>query len=321
MRLLAVSYFLDGLSRTDISTTLKVARSSVNRWVTAYLSKGLSGLDSVSPKGRPSMLSPKQLSQLAQYVENQSCSAEGGRLMGQDFCTFIKKEFDIDYHRDHVYKILKKLGYSWITSRSKHPKQSQSVQDVFKKFQMETILNIPFNISLDKVDVWFQDEARFGQQNTTTRLWAKTGSRPRAVRQQQFEYAYMFGAVCPSTGATEALISPVMNKDVMKKHLEQISQATPEGRYAVVVMDGAGWHAEDTFEDLKNLAMIKLPPYSPELNPIEQVWQWLRQNCLANRCFNGYENIVDECSHAWNIFRSDIKRVMSLCNRDWINLI
>ena len=87
---------------------------------------------------------------------------------------------------------------------------------------METILNIPFNISLDKVDVWFQDEARFGQQNTTTRLWAKTGSRPRAVRQQQFEYAYMFGAVCPSTGATEALISPVMNKDVMKKHLEQI---------------------------------------------------------------------------------------------------
>jgi hypothetical protein len=64
---------------------------------------------------------------------------------------------------------------------------------------METILNIPFNISLDKVDVWFQDEARFGQQNTTTKLWAKTDTRPRAVRQQQFEYAYMFGAVCPST--------------------------------------------------------------------------------------------------------------------------
>jgi hypothetical protein len=84
---------------------------------------------------------------------------------------------------------------------------------------METILNIPFNISLDKVDVWLQDEARFGQQNTTTRLWAKAGSRPRAVRQQQFEYAYMFGAFCPSTGATEALISSVMNKDVMKKHL------------------------------------------------------------------------------------------------------
>ena len=66
IRLLIVSYFLDGLSRTDISTTLKVARSSVNRWVTAYLTKGLSGLDSVRPKGRPSMLSPKQLSQLAQ---------------------------------------------------------------------------------------------------------------------------------------------------------------------------------------------------------------------------------------------------------------
>jgi hypothetical protein len=61
-------------------------------------------------------------------------------------------------------------------------------------------------VRLENVDVWFQDEARIGQQNTTTRLWAKTGSRPRAVKQQQFEYAHLFGAVCPATGATEALI-------------------------------------------------------------------------------------------------------------------
>ena len=189
-----------------------------------------------------------------------------------------------------------------------------------KRFKLETILHTPFNISSDKVDVWFQDEARFGQQNTTTRLWAKTGSRPRAVKQQQFEYAYLFGAVCPATGATEALITPWVNKDAMKAHLKQISQATPDGRHAVVIMDGAGWHTEDTFNELKNITMIKLPPYSPELNPIEQVWQWLRQNCLANRCFTGYENIVDECTKAWNTFRGDVKRVTPICDRDWINL-
>jgi transposase len=115
MRLLAVSYFLDSLSRTDISTTL----SSVNRCVTAYLTKGSSGLDSVRPKGSSLMLSPKQLSQLALYVENYSCATECSRLMGQDFCTFIKEGFDINYHRNHVYKVLKKLGYSWIISRQK----------------------------------------------------------------------------------------------------------------------------------------------------------------------------------------------------------
>ncbi|WP_404852052.1 transposase [Colwellia sp. MB3u-4] len=67
---------------------------------------------------------------------------------------------------------------------------------LLKKFEMEMIRTIPWNVSLKNVDVWFQDEARFGQQNTTTRLWAKKGTRPRAVKQQQFEYAYLFGAVC-----------------------------------------------------------------------------------------------------------------------------
>ncbi|MBU2924259.1 hypothetical protein KO509_05855 [Colwellia sp. C2M11] len=76
---------------------------------------------------------------------------------------------------------------------------------------METILHIPWKTQLDKVDVWFQDEARFGQQNTTTRVWATKGTRPRVVRQQQFEYAYLFGAICPATGATEAIISPPSN--------------------------------------------------------------------------------------------------------------
>ena len=91
MRLLAVSYFLDGLSRTDISTILKVARSSVNRWVTAYLTKGLSGLDSVSPKGRPSMLSPKQLSQLAQYVKISVAQRREFDLWDKIFVPLLKK--------------------------------------------------------------------------------------------------------------------------------------------------------------------------------------------------------------------------------------
>lgn len=71
-------------------------------------------------------------------------------------------------------------------------------------------------------------------------------------------------------------------------------------------------------ERFDNLSIIKLPPYSPELNPIEQVWQWLRKNELANRCFNGYEDNVDECSRAWNIFISNASRVIKLCSRDWI---
>ena len=171
-------------------------------------------------------------------------------------------------------------------------------------------------MALDRVDIWFQDEARFGQQNTTARLWARKGSRPRAVRQQQFEYAHFFGAVCPQTGETEALIVPYLSKDIMRQHLSQIADRTKPGRHTVVVMDGAGWHTADIAEEFTNLSIIKLPPYSPELNPIEQVRSRLRQHHLANRSFGGYEDIVDACSWAWNSFISDTKRVMSLCREN-----
>ena len=105
----------------------------------------------------------------------------------------------------------------------------------------------------------------------------------------------------------------------MKLHLQQVSKATPKGRHAVVVMDGAGWHTQELADELDNLSLIKIPPYSPELNPIEQVWQWLRQNELANRCFKGYDDIVNSCSDAWNNFVACRERVKKLCSREWIN--
>tara|TARA_R110001583_G_scaffold195325_1_gene371705 strand:+ start:817 stop:1059 length:243 start_codon:yes stop_codon:yes gene_type:complete len=79
---------------------------------------------------------------------------------------------------------------------------------------IESIIKIPGHVGLDKVDVWFQDEARFGQQNTTTRVWAQKVSRPRVIRQQQFISTHIYGAVCPSTGQTEALISPILYHSV-----------------------------------------------------------------------------------------------------------
>lgn len=106
----------------------------------------------------------------------------------------------------------------------------------------------------------------------------------------------------------------------MKEHLKLISQRTASDRHAVIVADGAAWHQEYLTDEFDNITIIKLPPYSPELNPIEQVWQWLRQNELANRCFNGYEDIVNQCSRAWNSFISDTHRVKKMCSRDWIKV-
>ncbi|MGM6320265.1 IS630 family transposase [Vibrio parahaemolyticus] len=191
---------------------------------------------------------------------------------------------------------------------------------ILKKLQDETILKIPGHVALKHVDIWFQDEARFGQQNTTTRLWAERGTRPRAVKQQQFEYAYLFGSVCPQKGIGEAIVVPWVNKDLMIEHLKQISAVTEKGRHAVIIMDGAGWHTEDIANGFQNISVIKLPPYSPELNPIEQVWSWMRQHYLANQSFADYEDIVSKVCRAWNRFLACSNRVTKMCSREWADL-
>lgn len=141
------------------------------------------------------------------------------------------------------------------------------------------------------------------------------------VKQQQFEYVYLFGSVCPARGIGEAIVVPWVNKDIMVNHLEQISKATEKGRHAVVIMDGASWHADDIASELNNISVIKLPPYSPELNPIGQVWSWLRQHYLANQSFTDYKDFVSKVCSAWNDFLECKDRVKKMCGRDWINLI
>lgn len=101
---------------------------------------------------------------------------------------------------------------------------------------------VPEEISLEQVQVWFQDETRIGQQGSLSRLWAQKGTHPRVVRQQQFMYQYIFGAVCPEAQTAAAIIAPTANGEVMQLHLEEISLHIPTGKHGVIVMDRAGWH-------------------------------------------------------------------------------
>ena len=153
-----------------------------------------------------------------------------------------------------------------------------------------------------------------------TRTWALKGTRPRLARQQQFEYAYIFGAVCPAKNQAVGLVLPVVNTCAMLAHLKQISDQIPKGRHAVLVLDQAAWHTTCKIRQYDNITLLCLPAASPELNPVEQIWQVLRDNWLANRCYDGYEAIVDACCEAWNWFVDMPNRVQQLCSRSWANV-
>lgn len=165
--------------------------------------------------------------------------------------------------------------------------------------------------------MWFQDEARVGQRGTLSRIWAKKGTRPRIIRQQQYNNAYIFGAVCPQRNEAASLVLPNANTESMKLHLDEISKNIKQGRHAIMIMDRASWHTTNSIPRYHNITLIHLPPYSPELNPVEQIWRSLRNDSLANRCFLGYNQIVHECCEAWNKFISMPGRIKELCSRKW----
>jgi transposase len=169
------------------------------------------------------------------------------------------------------------------------------------------------------IEVWFQDEARLGQKNGRTRLWARTGTRPRLPADQRYANAYLFGAICPRRGTGAALMLPAANAEAMQLHLDEISRHVARKAHAVVLMDRAGWHSTNRLKVPKNLTIILLPSRSPELNPVENVWQYLRQNWLSNRVFDTYEDILQAGCEAWNRLIDQPQTIVSIGMRDWAN--
>jgi DDE superfamily endonuclease len=168
-----------------------------------------------------------------------------------------------------------------------------------------------------RVELWFQDEARIGQKNSLTRMWGQTGSRPAAPKDLGFASAYVFGAVCPSEGKAAALIMPICNTLAMNHHLREISSQVAANAHAVVILDGAAWHSSQALVVPGNITLLVLPPYSPELNPVERIWHYLRSHWLANSVFPSLAHIIDACEIAWNRFANNHALVRSLCAVAW----
>lgn len=179
---------------------------------------------------------------------------------------------------------------------------------------------MPINIKLQDVEIYFQDETRIGQQGSTTRIWANKGTRPRVVRQKQFISTNIFGAICPKQDKSFALILPDKDTAAMELFLEDFSKTIPIGKHAVLVVDQAGWHKSLDLKIPKNISFVFLPPYSPELNPIEQLWRQLKHGWFANRCFENYEEIVGVSIQAWNAFTCLPGAIRKLCSRNWATL-
>ena len=167
------------------------------------------------------------------------------------------------------------------------------------------------------LEIWFADEARIGQKNKITRRWAKRGTRPSAPRDLRTASTYIFGAICPKQGKGAGLVLPRCTTQAMNEHLKEIAQAVAPGAHAVLLLDRAGWHVSRKLQVPPNITLVPLPAKAPELNPVENIWQYLRENWISNRIFTSYNDILDHCCEAWTKLVDQPWTIMSIGLRDW----
>ncbi len=165
-----------------------------------------------------------------------------------------------------------------------------------------------------------QDEGRFGRISRPRRCWAPPGVRPLSPAQVVREALYVFAAVAPSLGEICSLVLPSANTEMMNVFLKHVSQ-TFAAYFIVMQVDQAGWHHSKALIIPENIRLIKQPPYSPEVNPVEHVWDDIREKYFHNRVFSSLDLLTDTLCRALNTLADDHQRLRSMTNFPHLQIV
>ena len=299
-RLRIVILAAEGWTAPAIVMAVGLSRRICQRWVARYNEQGLEGLDDRRGQRSGVPLNGEQEAGLRQRIDAGPTPADSVcSLRGQDYQRILAEEFGIVRSLSSVYWLLHRLGYSYLKPRPRHRKSNPALVAEFKQQWPATLAQIRQQHPDRQLRIYFQDESRFGQQGTNTQVWAQTGSRPTAIRQTEYDYLWVIGAVCPETGHAEGLLSPQLNTKMINTFLKQFSLTIPAGEHAVMIWDGAGFHTAKSLDVPSNITLVQLPPYSPELNPIENLWHYLKSHYWSNRSYKNYDALEEAAMQAW----------------------
>ena len=160
--------------------------------------------------------------------------------------------------------------------------------------------------------VFFQDEARIGQKGRVCHRWYTKGQRPPGTADQRFTFAYLFAASEVETDNAFALILPEVHTNAMQVFLDRFAQTIPDTDHVALFLDRAGWHGANALKIPDCITLVPLPAYSPELNPVERIWEYLKERYLSHRLLDDYDAIVDAAEAAWQKLTAEAGRLTSL---------
>ena len=171
-----------------------------------------------------------------------------------------------------------------------------------------------------RIRLMFQDEARFGRMVRPKCCWAPAPLRPTVSNGYEREFVYVYGAVSPQEGNLDWFICREMNTVRMSEFLAKVSSAHPQ-EFIVMIVDGASSHKSKDLVVPENIRLLRLPPYAPELNPQEHIWDEIREKQFPNRVFDCLDAVIRQLEHGLPTLAASSSRLRGLTNWPWINSI
>ena len=314
-RLLAIKLASRGEhTAAEIAEIAGMARSQVFAFVKAVREGGLEAIWEKSRGGRP---------EGDRKGVDEEVSAEFGRkLAGHEFATlqdarrWLRQEHGLEVTYQRVWYWAKKLGGVLRVPRPSHSRKDPAAAEEFRgslEDKLESLGLAPGT----RAKVWVMDEARFGLHTMLRKLWSLRGSRPVVACQIKYEWDYLYGSLEVTGGEAHFCQISGVNLEWDRNYLEDLAASDP-GAVHVVVRDQAGFHLRDGDPRLPaNVRIIDLPPYSPELNPCEQLWDLIKDR-IGNRIFKTIEELREAMEPVLAEWWTDPQRVLSLVGRPWL---
>jgi len=296
-----------------IAESCGVGVTTVNRWIASYKD---GGLDAALKRGtdrnhRPHKANEEVLSYLEEGLEAQRWNT----LV--EATAELERRFERRFDYKTVWTWAKKCAGVLRVPRPVHEKRDPAKAEAFKRHFFGILKNVP--VKGDKpVKIWFADESRYGLLPNLRRAWTKKGQRPHKRWKSEYKWSYCYGAIDPVEGKTVFLQTPTVNLDWTEAFLIQIKEQYPEYEH-IVVWDGAGFHPKDSYHEQvpPGMHIVMLPPYSPELNPIEKLWD-LIQDHTANKLWPTIERLDQVVALHLKDWWEDPGRVIRLFGNGWI---
>jgi len=314
-RLLAIKLVARGEhTSAQIADLCGVARGRLFEWLKTVRSEGL---DALLDYGKPG---PREGTRRG--LSEPVASALDAKLAAGEFVSavaaqrWLREAHGVERPYQTVWRWLKKAGGVLLVPRPSHSQKDPAAAGRFREELAQKLeaLELPAG---SRIKLWMMDEARFGLHTELRRLWARKGQRPVVTRQIKYQWDYLYGALDVVGGQAHFCQIPSVSQDWDRIYLENLA-ATDAQLIHVIIRDQAGFHLRDGDVRLPaRVRIIDLPPYSPELNPCEQLWDIIKDE-IGNRVFATIEELRKATLPALQRYWSDPSRVLQLIGREWI---